>query len=112
MSNETTVEEATHANRLGYSDIEPFEIVEKRTPRKLMVRCMDAELDPEWKMDVTVGGFAGHVNNNRTQKYSYSSNEEYELRAIRLNKRGEWHDKYGHRYSLNTVPHKFYDYNF
>ena len=112
MRNEITINEATHANRLGYSDVYPFEIIERRTDRKLMVREMEAELDPEWKCETVIGGFAGHCTNNRSQRYTYSSDENYPIKAIRLNKQGVWKDKYGHEYSLNDHPHKFYDYNF
>jgi len=112
MRKEITVEEATHANRYGRSDVFPFEIVEKRTARKLIVREMDARLDPEWEMDVSEGGFVGHVNNNYSQKYSYTSNESYATLAIRLDKRGDWKDKYGRKYILSLNPRKFYDYNF
>ena len=112
MSNEITVNEATHANKIGYSDVYPFEIMEKRTDRKLMVREMEAELDPEWKCETVIGGFAGHCTNNRSQKYTYYSNEEYTIKAIRLDKYGNWKDKFGNCFLLNTHPYKFYDYNF
>jgi len=112
MSKEITVVEATHANQLGYTDVNPYEIMDKRTPRKIMVRAMDAVIDPNWKMNVSIGGFVGHCNNNRTQEYSYSSNENYPEVAVRLNKHGIWKDKYGNRYSLNVYPYKFYDFNF
>lgn len=108
----TTYEEATHANKLLYTDIQPYEIIEKRTARKILIREMDAELDAEWKMDIIPGGFVGHVANNDTQKYSYTSNEEYPIKAIRLDKRGNWKDKYGNNYSLSIKPYKFHDYNF
>jgi len=73
---------------------------------------MDVKLDPNWLMDISIGGFVGHVNNNETQRYSYSSNEENPLVAIRLNKKGQWKDKYGNVYVVNALPIKFYDYNF
>ncbi len=107
MKKEITYEEAAYANQLGWTDVTPYEILEKRTPRKIIIRMMDAELDPNWKMDTSIGGFVGHINNDRTQEYSYSSNELYSEIAIRLNKQGIWKDKYGNCYSLNIIPYKF-----
>ena len=109
---DTTIEEATHANQYGYSDVHPFEIIEKRTAKKIIVRGMDAELDPNFKCDTTIGGFVGHCNNNHAQSYTYTSNETYPEKAIRLDKWGRWKDKYGFKYNLATSPYKFYDYNF
>lgn len=101
------------ANKLMYTDVVPFEIVKYNTPTKLTIREMDAELDPEWKMDVSIGGFVGHVNNNHTQKYSYESNENADIREIRYSKKNKiWKDKYGNRYGLSSSPIKHYDYNF
>jgi hypothetical protein len=110
--NEITVETATHANQYGWSDVTPFEILEKRTARKIIVREMDAVLDPNFKADVSVGGFVGHVNNNHEQSYVYHSNINNSEIAVRLDKKGIWKDKYGRKYNLNTTPRKFYDYNF
>ena len=101
------------ANKLGYTDVYPFEVIKHNTALKMTVRAMDAELDKDWKMDISVGGFAGHVNNNRTQEYVYKSNEKNETREIRYSRADRiWKDKYGNRYSLATAPYKFHDYNF
>jgi len=112
MSKEITVEEAKYANQYGWSDVHPYEIIEVRTPRKIMIRCMDTELDPNFKCDTTVGGFSGHCNNNYAQSYTYFPNPKYPLKAIRLDKRGNWKDRSGQKYRLSLKPHKFYDYNF
>jgi len=110
--NEITVKEATHANQYLHSDVYPFEIIEKRTPRKILIRMMDAELDPNFKCDFEPGGFAGHCKNLHEQRYTYSSNEGYVIKAIRLDKKGVWKDKYGNKFNLALKPRKFYNYNF
>jgi hypothetical protein len=112
MIKEITVEEATHANQYGYSDVNPYEIVKKNTPRKMMVREMVAELDSSFVPDVSVGGFVGHFKNNHEQSYSYKSNPSHPEIAIRLDKKGNWKDKWGNKYNLSNKPHKFHDYNF
>jgi len=112
MAKEITIEEATHANQHGWTDVAPFEILEKRTARKLIVRGMDAELDPNFKCDTTIGGFVGHCNNNYAQSYTYASVESNPEVAIRLDKYGRWKDKHGFKYHLSLSPCKFYDYNF
>ena len=101
------------ANKLGYTDVYPFEIIKVNTARKLTVREMDAELDKDFKCETVIGGFAGHTTNNHAQSYAYSSNEKNEVREIRYSVKNKiWTDKYGNRYSLAAAPYKFYDYNF
>lgn len=103
------------ANKVLYTDVHPYEVIKHNTPRKMTIREMDAELDPEWKMNMIPGGFVGHVTNNRAQSYTYTSNPENPEKEIRYHnskKRRGWFDKHGNRYSPNTSPYKFYDYNF
>lgn len=101
-----------YANRLGYTDITPYEVVVAKTARKLVIREMKCELDPNWKPEMIPGGFAAHTVNNSTQEWTITSEPGRESVVIRQHKNGEWKDKYGNRYSLNTKPVKFYDYNF
>lgn len=112
MTNTVTVAQATHANRVSYSDIEPHEITRIVNEKQLVVRQMDAERDPTWKPETVPGGFAGHTVNNNEQRWIYTVNKSYPEKKIRLHKDGIWRDGWGMKYSLATAPRKFYDYNF
>ena len=102
-----------YANYLAYSDVHPYEVVEVNTALMMTVREMDAELDPDWKMDMIPGGFVGHVANNRTQEYTYTSNPENKTIKIRYSKAKKiWQDKHGRRFSPSRNAYKFHDYNF
>lgn len=101
------------ANYFAYTDVHPYEVVKHNTALKMTVREMDAELDPNWKMDMIPGGFVGHVVNNRSQSYTYTSNPENKEIEIRYSKRKRgWFDKHGRRFSPSTSAYKFHDYNF
>jgi len=100
-----------YANQYGYSDVHPFEIIEKRTDRKIMIRRMDSERDPSWKPITVLGGFVGHTTNNNEQRHLYRSNEEYPVIAMRLHNDTRWHSAYG-RHLIAKTPVEFYDYNF
>jgi hypothetical protein len=104
--------EAKFANRLGYSDVEPFEVVRVVSDKCLEVRAMDAELDPAWKPEWVVGGFAGQCINQGQQKWIITSNPANPLRRIRLQKSGDWKSPCGGRFALDSRPVRFYDYNF
>lgn len=108
---EITIETATHANQMGYTDVNPFEIVKKNTTRKLTIREMKCELVDMDKSFIP-GGFLGNFINQETQKWAITTNEEGSIREIRLNKKGEWKDPLGNKYFIDNHPVKFYDYNF
>ena len=100
------------ASRILHTDVDPYEIIKKNTEKKLTIRSMTAELDPTWKPETIVGGFAGHTVNNHSQKWVIESNENGVVVEIRKRKDGRWYDKHGTRFDIDTEPHKFYDYNF
>lgn len=99
------------ANQLGYTDINPFEVVRKVSERCMEIRAMDAEALP-WERDFHIGGFFGHTSNQRDQKWSIKSCEANLVRRIRLHKDGRWYDSGKNRYRIDTKPVKFYDFNF
>ena len=113
------------ANHLGYSDINPYEVVRVVSDKCIEIRAMDAE-PIKWKKDIVQGGFSHHVKNQDEQKWDITSNEANPIVRIRLNKSKretfniktgwtnllEWKNKYGDRYKLSDKPIKFYDYNF
>lgn len=103
-----TVRNAKYANMHGYSDIEPYEIVRVISDKTIEIKAMKAELDPNWKPDFVVGGFAGTVTNNESQRWIITSDPTAEPFRIRLSKKG-WGRG---RFFLSLVPRYFYDYNF
>lgn len=100
-----------YANFIGYSDVEPFEVVRRISDKTVEIRAMDAELDPTWKPEFVPGGFCGTVINQSTQRWNITSNPNNEPRRIRLGKKG-WRDSGGNQYLLSEQPRKFHDYNF
>ena len=46
---ELTPHTASYANKYGYSDVYPYEIVRVISAKTIEVREMDAERDPNWK---------------------------------------------------------------
>lgn len=99
------------ANFCGYTDVEPYEVVEVRTPNKVMIRRMDSKMITPPKLEC-IGGFVGHFDNH-SQKWENTSNEEYPLLAIRWSKaKKQWFDKHGRRFRMSNAAIKFYDNNF
>ena len=100
----------THANKSGWSDMYPYEIVKVISPKTIEIRAMDCEQDPEFTPEFISGGFAGHCVNQGQQKWIYSSNPENGVIRARLRKDGYFHSRFG-RHILDDEPVKFYDYN-
>ena len=100
-----------YANHIGYSDVNPYEVVRRVSDKTLEVRAMNAERDPSWNPDFVPGGFFGTVVNQSEQKWVITSDENGRVVRIRLGKQG-WKDAHGNRYQHSDEPVKFYDYNF
>ena len=50
-----------YANHIGYSDVNPYEVVKVISEKCLEVRAMDAtRANPENKLGFVAGGFVGH----------------------------------------------------
>ena len=101
-----------YANHIGYSDVNPFEIVRRVSEKTIDIRAMDSEQDPTWKPEFVAGGFSAVCLNNATQRWIITSNPNSPVVRIRKHSSGVWKDKHGRRYSLSDAPSKFYDYNF
>ena len=113
------------ANYLGYTDINPYEVIKVVSDKCIEIREMSAEAI-KWEKKIVQGGFSHHVANQDQQKWDITSNEGNPIVRIRLNKSGtkynpktktfvnaySWKDKDGARYGLSNKPVKFYDYNF
>ena len=99
------------ANHIGYSDVNPYEVIRRVSDKTIDIRPMDAERDPSWQPDFVSGGFCGTVINQSEQKWVITSNPQARTVRIRLGKQG-WRDAHGNRYRLADKPVKFHDYNF
>jgi len=103
-----------YANRIGYSDIDPYEIIRRISEKTIEVREMDAVLDENCKKAMrdsfVPGGFLGHTDNS-LQEWIITSNPNNKIYRARLHKDGCYYSDYGkHRLSENPIKH--YDYNF
>lgn len=100
------------ANRCGYTDTHPFEVIRQISPKCLEVREMTAERDttgPE--LNFAIGGFLAHCTNQHEQKWTITPNENGRVVRIRLGKKG-WKCAGGDVYTVGNRAVKFYDYNF
>lgn len=111
MNKEITFDDCKFANHLGYSDVNPFEIVRVVSDITIEIREMNAERDQSVKLEWVAGGFAGHCVNQRDQEWFITSDKSAPIIRIRLGK-NRWKDKFGRRYELSDAFVKFYDYNF
>lgn len=106
-----------YANQYFYTDVEPWEVVEIKTERCLVVRPMIAELKQSAQKALAEsfvpGGFFGHTDNSK-QEWIITSDETAETCEIRMHKDGLYYmsGSKGTRFHLSTKPRKFYDYNF
>lgn len=100
-----------YANQIGYSDINPYEVLKVVSDKTMIIRAMKSK-KLEWKMDFQQGGFFGTVNNQNDQKWDITSDEDATPFRIRLSKNHGWKSAGGARFSIDNKPIKFYDYNF
>jgi hypothetical protein len=99
-----------YANHIGYTDVNPYEVIRVVTSRTIEIREMDAIQTDEVKPTFVIGGFSAHSDN--AQSWDIKPNESNPVFRIRLHSDGRWKDKWGHKYNLADAPRKFYDYNF
>lgn len=99
-----------YANHIGWSDINPYEVIRKVSEKCLEIREMKAELAPDWKPEFIPGGFSAHCINQCSQKWIIEPDPSQKVERIRLGKKG-WKGKRG-MFRLGDKPVKFYDYNF
>ena len=101
-----------YANHIGYSDINPHEIVRRISDKTIEVREMKAERDPDWKPEFIPGGFSAHCTNQHGQRWIITSDPKSRVFRIRLSKNKGWQDAHGRSFDLSDSPRKFYDFNF
>lgn len=96
-----------------YSDIEPATVI-CRTPKTVIVRVDKATLDPTWKPEMHVGGFAAHCSNQSTQRWIVEEDPDGRTMKFTLRKNDRWiqagESKRGTW--LGAGWRKFHDYNF
>lgn len=101
-------EKPKYANRYGYSDVEPYEIVRWVSETCIEIRFMNTVLSPDWKPNWVPGGFSAICTNISEQKWIITSNPANPVTRIHKGKKG-W--KQG-EFRLSHEPVKYYDYNF
>jgi len=104
--------EMKFANMVGYSDINPYEVVRVVSDKCLEIRGMDAERDPSYKPEFVPGGFSAVCVNQADQKWVIKPNPANGVIRIRKQKSGQWKSASGSKFYLRDEPIKFYDYNF
>ena len=100
------------ANRHGYSDVNPYEVVRVVSAKCLEVRPMKAKLADGEKPNFAIGGFAARCLNQNDLNWDIEPDSEAPVTRIRLGKSGWWKDANGNRFVPDSKPVKFYDYNF
>lgn len=93
-----------------YSDMYAGTIV-KVTKSTITIRRDKATLDPSFKPEFIVGGFAGHCTNQSDQSYTYEPDENGQEYTLHWSKK---YNSYGRPNDLRAIKgrHEFYDYNF
>lgn len=101
-----------------HTDVDPFEILEWVSEKKVIVRELKAELinakDLKWDPN---SGFP-ICQNNRQQEYKYTQDETNIEQTMTLRKDGFWQffgvatSRIGFKGKLSEEPYKFYDMNF
>jgi len=99
-----------YACHYKYSDVDAYEIVKVVSDKTIEVRKMDSKHNIA-HLKQYVGGFGGHVADQRDQKVTYASNPNNEVIRIRKKKNGGWGYK-DCRFGLSEKPYAFYDFNF
>jgi hypothetical protein len=105
------------ANKYGWSDVEPYEVVRVVSEKCVEVRAMKYEqLHKMEELEPHVGGFACHFADQQKQRWDIQPDPEREVVKIRLSnargKAGYWFDKHGQKFGMAEQPRRFYDYNF
>ena len=93
-----------------YTDRHACTIV-KVTKTTITVRRDKAILNPNFRPEFIVGGFAAHCTNQDEQSYTYEPDEDGDLRTFHWSKK---YNQYGtpSNLTLSRGRHEYYDYNF
>ncbi len=83
----------------------------KVTKTTVTVRRDRAILNPDFKPEFVIGGFAGHCTNQSEQSYTYERDEQGEVTTIHWSEKYQMYGRPGFP-TLSKGRHEFYDYNF
>lgn len=107
-----------YMNRMCYTDIEPYEVVQMATVKTLVIRPMKSVETQESKAariaSFIPGGFCGHTDNS-VQQWDITSDEtidEKDYITVRMHKDGRYYDAQGGVYIMSKTPTRYYDFNF
>ena len=107
------ISECNYMNQVLWTDVHPYEIVERCTESRMKIRAMDHKLSENSPKPVFYpGGFVGHYEGQEKMKYDYTPNESYPIVTIRRHKDGQWRCPGGNRYLPSVEPRYFRDMNF
>lgn len=111
----SSIRKYKYANRILFSDVDPYEVVKYISENKAVIRGMEATEKKEAKkerMDSFVpGGFIGHYEND-LQEWDIISDETRPEMTVRKHKDGYWYTSGGTRFLFADEPRKHYDFNF
>lgn len=101
------------ANVRYLSDVQPCTVI-RRTPTTVTIRVDHADLDPAWRPQQLIGGFAAHTANNHDQRWIISDNPNGHTRRFSLRANGRWVMTGSplNGPALSAGWRCFYDYNF
>ena len=94
-----------YANHVMFSDVEPYEVIEVITPKRVLVRPMKCTRVKSPSFEI--GGFLAHFQNDE-QEWMIEPDTDAETFEIRLHHNG-WNRG---RFHMNDKPVKYYDFNF
>ncbi len=96
-----------------WTEKHPYEFVRTRGSKFAVIREMNVVKHPDWKPEIIPGGFVGHCTNQDQQKWLYESDPDgYEIEVRWSQPKQAWYDKNGARYTNESEPEYYYDYNF
>ena len=105
------IEMPPYANQIGYTDVNPWEVIKVVSKKTLEIRKMDCEHINKADLTFHVGGFSAHCSNQHEQVWAMKSNPDALVWRIRLHKDGKWYH-HNIKFELAEKPRKFYDFNF
>ena len=98
-------------NRIGYTDVQPCEVVRVVSHVTIEIRPMRVERG-DWQPEFVIGGFAGECINQNEQAWRIASDATEQTIRIRLHSDGKWRDSMGNKYTESVMPQCFRDMNF
>ena len=99
------------ANHIGYSDVNPYEVVKVISKLTVEIRQMDTK-QTVFPKQFEIGGFSAHCSDNYNQEYIFTSRDNYPTIRIRWSKANNRWQHSGMTFRMSDTPEKFYDYNF